>query len=150
MLYLRALRPIAAYMLNGCARFLQLECPVGTDPVILGCDFNYGKLHARFIDGSNGGFVGTSSFYYRSNLYNKEPGFFFLGEGVRKALVEVFEWLKGASCRSGTPEWLEMRRKVMEAIVRSRARTQAPGYLQDRSRAGAGIFDVALMSLQII
>ena len=87
----------------------------GSDSVILGGDVNYGKLHAKFIYGETGGFVGTSNFDYRSNLYNNELGFFFLGEGVHQELVDVFEWLKSTSYRWGTPEWLEMRRKVMES-----------------------------------
>jgi phosphatidylserine/phosphatidylglycerophosphate/cardiolipin synthase-like enzyme len=87
----------------------------GVDSVILGGDTHYGKLHAKFIFGETGGFVGTSNFDYRSNLYNNELGFFFLGEGVRRELAEVFEYLKSTSYRWGTPEWLEMRRKVMES-----------------------------------
>jgi len=87
----------------------------GVDSVILGGDTHYGKLHAKFIFGETGGFVGTSNFDYRSNLYNNELGFFFLGEGVRKELTAVFEYLKSTSYRWGTPEWLEMRRKVMES-----------------------------------
>lgn len=87
----------------------------GTDAVILGGDTNYGKLHAKFIFSETGGFVGTSNFDYRSNLYNNELGFFFVGEGVRQELVDVFEYLKSTSTRWGTPEWLAMRRKVMES-----------------------------------
>ena len=87
----------------------------GTDSVILGGDAHYGKLHAKFIFGNSGGFVGTSNFDYRSNLYNNELGFFFFGEGVRQELIDVFEDLKSTSYRWGTPEWLEMRRKVMES-----------------------------------
>ncbi|NNL06765.1 MAG: phospholipase, partial [Gammaproteobacteria bacterium] len=87
----------------------------GNDSVILGGDTQYGKLHAKFIYGNSGGFVGTSNFDYRSNLYNNELGFFFLGEGVRQELIEVFDYLKSTSYRWGTPEWLEMRRKVMES-----------------------------------
>ena len=87
----------------------------GTDSVILGGDVNYGKLHAKFIFGVSGGFVGTSNFDYRSNLYNNELGFFFAGEGVRRKLEEVFDYLKSTSYRWGTPEWLAMRRKVMES-----------------------------------
>jgi phosphatidylserine/phosphatidylglycerophosphate/cardiolipin synthase-like enzyme len=86
----------------------------GTDSVLLGGDTHYGKLHAKFIFSESGGFVGTSNFDYRSNLYNNELGFFFHGEEVRDDLAEVFEWLKATSYRWGTPEWLEMRRKVME------------------------------------
>ena len=87
----------------------------GVDSVILGGDVNYGKLHAKFIYGETGGFVGTSNFDYRSNLYNNELGFFFLGDGVRQELADVFEYLKSTSYRWGTPEWLDMRKKVMES-----------------------------------
>jgi putative cardiolipin synthase len=87
----------------------------GVDAVILGGETHYGKLHAKFIYGNTGGFVGTSNFDYRSNLYNNELGFFFKGDGVRQELIEVFEYLKSTSYRWGTPEWLEMRRKVMES-----------------------------------
>jgi len=86
----------------------------GVDSVILGGDTHYGKLHAKFIYGNTGGFVGTSNFDYRSNLYNNELGFFFLGTEVSDELADVFEQLKATSYRWGTPEWLEMRRKVME------------------------------------
>jgi len=85
-----------------------------TDSDILGGDTHYGKLHAKFIYGEQGGFVGTSNFDYRSNLYNNELGFFFHGNEVRDELAEVFEWLKATSYRWGTPEWLEMRKKVMQ------------------------------------
>jgi len=87
----------------------------GTDSVILGGDTHYGKLHAKFIYGNSGGFVGTSNFDYRSNLYNNELGFFFLGDEVSNELADVFEFLKSTSYRWGSPEWLEMRRKVMES-----------------------------------
>lgn len=87
----------------------------GVDSVIMGGDVNYGKLHAKFIVGENAGFVGTSNFDYRSNLYNNELGYFFVGDAVRDDLNEVFEALKATSYRWGTPEWLEMRRKVMES-----------------------------------
>jgi hypothetical protein len=87
----------------------------GVDSVILGGDVHYGKLHAKFIYGNTGGFVGTSNFDYRSNLYNNELGFFFLGNKIRDELAKVFEQLKATSYRWGSPEWLEMRRKVMES-----------------------------------
>lgn len=86
----------------------------GVDSVILGGDVHYGKLHAKFIFGNTAGFVGTSNFDYRSNLYNNELGFFFHDKEVRNDLADVFEQLKATSYRWGTPEWLEMRRKVME------------------------------------
>jgi len=87
----------------------------GVDSVTLGGDKNYGKLHAKFVFGKVGGFVGTSNFDYRSNLYNNELGFFFEGDKVRDELAAVFEQLKATSYRWGTPEWLEMRRKVMQS-----------------------------------
>ncbi len=85
------------------------------DSDILGGKEHYGKLHAKFIYGKIGGFVGTSNFDYRSNLYNNELGFFFQGDEIRDELEEVFEQLKATSYRWGSPEWLEMRRKVMQS-----------------------------------
>ncbi len=85
------------------------------DSIILGGNENYGKLHAKFIYGKIGGFVGTSNFDYRSNLYNNELGFFFQGDEVRDELADVFEQLKATSYRWGSPEWLEMRKKVMQS-----------------------------------
>jgi phosphatidylserine/phosphatidylglycerophosphate/cardiolipin synthase-like enzyme len=85
------------------------------DSAIIGGDKHYGKLHAKFIYGKEGGFVGTSNFDYRSNLYNNELGFFFEGDKVRDELADVFEQLKATSYRWGSPEWLEMRRKIMES-----------------------------------
>jgi phosphatidylserine/phosphatidylglycerophosphate/cardiolipin synthase-like enzyme len=87
------------------------------DSNLLGGDEHYGKLHAKFIygNGDSLGFVGTSNFDYRSNLYNNEMGFFFSGAKVRDELANVFEQLKATSYRWGSPEWLEMRKKVMES-----------------------------------
>jgi len=87
----------------------------GVDSVLLGGDVHYGKLHAKFIIGDKIGFLGTSNFDYRSNLYNNEMGFFFISEGVRQDLLDVFKGLKATSYRWGTPEWLEMRKKLMES-----------------------------------
>lgn len=87
----------------------------GIDSVEVGGDTYYGKLHAKFIIGENVGFIGTSNFDYRSNLYNNEMGFFYQDDALRDDLLEVFELLKSTSLRWGTPEWLEMRRKTMES-----------------------------------
>ncbi len=87
----------------------------GVDSVELGGDTYYGKLHAKFIIGERVGFIGTSNFDYRSNLYNNEMGFFYQDDALRADLIEVFELLKSTSLRWGTPEWLEMRRKTMES-----------------------------------
>jgi hypothetical protein len=40
-------------------------------------------------------------------------GFFFDDAELSNDLEEIFERLKATSYRWGTPEWLEMRRKVM-------------------------------------
>ena len=87
----------------------------GVDSVELGGDTYYGKLHAKFIIGESVGFIGTSNFDYRSNLYNNELGFFYQDDALRADLIEVFDLLKSTSLRWGTPEWLEMRRKTMES-----------------------------------
>ena len=83
------------------------------DDVLLGGAQHYGKLHAKFIVGDEGGFIGTSNFDYRSNLYNNEMGFFFRGRGLRDELVGHYEWLRRTALRWGSPEWLEMRRRLM-------------------------------------
>ncbi len=83
------------------------------DSVYLGGETHYGKLHAKYISGEKLGFVGTSNFDYRSNLYNNEMGFFFEDPLLIKDLNEVFEWLKATSYRWGTPEWLQMRKDLM-------------------------------------
>ncbi len=78
--------------------------PGGTGP--------YGKLHAKFWQEEDIGFIGTTNFDYRSRLYNNEMGYFFRGEALAAELVDDFEWLKSRSLRWGSPEWLEMRRQV--------------------------------------
>lgn len=86
------------------------------DSVLLGGDTHYGKLHAKFILGDQDmGFIGTSNFDYRSRLYNNEMGFFFHSEALTADLVEEFEQLKAKSYLWGSPQWLEMRAKIMEA-----------------------------------
>lgn len=85
------------------------------DSNLLGGPTRYGKLHARFIIGERGGFIGTSNFDYRSNLYNNEMGYFFRGRALRQDLVDSFELLKATSYRWGTPQWLQMRRELMAA-----------------------------------
>jgi len=77
-------------------------------------DAHYGKLHAKFIVDGNGGFVGTSNFDYRSRLFNNEMGFFYENRKVDTILDSFFEALKATSYRWGTPEWLQMRKEVMQ------------------------------------
>ena len=75
---------------------------------------HYGKLHAKFFMGHDAGFVGTANFDYRSRLFNNEMGFFYRSDAVQQDLIEMFEDLKADSYRWGTPEWLEMRKQVMD------------------------------------
>ena len=85
------------------------------DSALLGKgDEHYGKLHAKFIIGGDVGFVGTANFDYRSRLFNNEMGFFLKNQELLGDLDEAFEMLKAQSYRWGTPEWLQMRREVME------------------------------------
>lgn len=85
------------------------------DSVILGGTVEYGKLHAKFIVSDKRSFIGTSNFDYRSNLYNNEMGYFIESEGLNKDLQHEFEALKKTSYRWGSPEWLQMRKKLMES-----------------------------------
>lgn len=86
------------------------------DSVLLGKgSAYYGKLHAKFILGTEGGFIGTSNFDYRSNLYNNEMGYLFRSPDLREDVIDVFDWLKASSYRWGSPEWLKMRRELMDA-----------------------------------
>jgi phosphatidylserine/phosphatidylglycerophosphate/cardiolipin synthase-like enzyme len=84
------------------------------DSVKLGGDSNYGKLHAKFFISEDLGFVGTTNFDYRSRLYNNEMGFFFLDPELAADLHASFEELILSSYRWGTPEWFEMRQRVVE------------------------------------
>ena len=74
----------------------------------------YGKLHAKFFLGEKVGFVGTANFDYRSRLYNNEMGFFYKSDVVKQDLIDIFEDIKADAYRWGTPEWLEMRKQVIE------------------------------------
>ena len=75
---------------------------------------HYGKLHAKFFLDDEIGFVGTTNFDYRSRLYNSEMGYFFKSEPLAEELNEAFEYLVGMSYRWGSPEWLELRRKILD------------------------------------
>ena len=85
------------------------------DSILLGGKTYYGKLHAKFILAEDNGFIGTSNFDYRSNLYNNEMGFLFQGQQLQHDVKAVFDWLKSTSYRWGSPEWLQMRKRLMEA-----------------------------------
>lgn len=85
------------------------------DSVLIGGDEHYGKLHAKFFFDERFGFVGTSNFDYRSRLYNNEMGFFYLDPELSSRLNEAFDELKDISLLWGSPEWLEMRKRLVEA-----------------------------------
>lgn len=75
---------------------------------------HYGKLHAKLIMGDKSSFVGTSNLDYRSRLYNNEMGFYIEDSSIQQELNGIFEDLKNDSYRWGTPEWLQMRKEVIE------------------------------------
>ena len=108
------------------------------DSVYLGGSTHYGKLHAKYIIGERLGFIGTSNFDYRSNLYNNEMGFFFEDPQLIMDLNKVFDWLKATSYRWGTPEWLQMRKELMASDSKkaSPARKQRGMY---KTMKGLGI-----------
>ena len=85
------------------------------DSALIGGTENYGKLHAKFFGDDDFGFVGTSNFDYRSRLYNNEMGFYFVDPELSGDLNRVFEELKAMSLLWGSPEWLEMRRRLVES-----------------------------------
>jgi hypothetical protein len=76
---------------------------------------HYGKLHAKFFLENGIGFVGTTNFDYRSRLYNSEMGYFFKSEPLEDELNEAFDHLVGMAYLWGSPEWLELRRKTIDA-----------------------------------
>ena len=78
-------------------------------------EVHYGKLHAKFFMENEIGFVGTTNFDYRSRLFNSEMGYFFKGAALATELNEAFEHLVGMSYRWGSPEWLELRSKTIDA-----------------------------------
>lgn len=85
------------------------------DSKLVGGDKDYGKLHAKFFIADGAGFVGTSNFDYRSRLLQSELGFYFKGQALYGDLSKIVEDLKSKSHLWGTPEWLEMRKKLMES-----------------------------------
>ncbi len=86
----------------------------GLDAKAFGGDTAYGKLHAKYWQAADIGFVGTDNFDYRSRLFNSEMGYFFQGQALADDLAADFERLKQGSLRWGTPEWLEMRQRTMQ------------------------------------
>lgn len=85
------------------------------DSVKLGGEKSYGKLHAKFFISEDIGFVGTTNFDYRSRLYNNEMGFFFADPELARDVHASFDALISISYLWGSPEWLELRSKVMDA-----------------------------------
>ena len=76
---------------------------------------HYGKLHAKFIFGPEYAFIGTANFDYRSQLFNNEMGLVLQSEDVVQDLEDTFQRLKADSYRWGSPEWLQMRKELIEA-----------------------------------
>jgi len=88
------------------------------DSVQLGGETYYGKLHAKFVFWQSGGFVTTSNFDNRSRFFNNEMGFFYNDPKLSKELLESYELLKSKSYRWGSPEWLQMRKELMDTYSR--------------------------------
>lgn len=84
------------------------------DDAYFGGEKHYGKLHSKYLLGDEAGFIGTANFDYRSRLFNNEMGFFFGSAGLREDLIADFELLKSESYRWGSPQWLEMRQRIIE------------------------------------
>ena len=85
------------------------------DSVLLGKgDKSYGKLHAKFLLAEDIGFIGTTNFDYRSRLYNNEMGFFFHDPELAADVHASFDDLIDISDRWGSPEWLELRKAIMD------------------------------------
>jgi putative cardiolipin synthase len=85
------------------------------DSKLVGGDKDYGKLHAKFFIANGFGFVGTTNFDYRSRLLQSELGFYFKGQELYDDLNKIINDLRSKSHLWGTPEWLEMRKKLMES-----------------------------------
>jgi len=105
------------------------------DSDLLGGKTPYGKLHAKFILGKTVGFIGTSNFDYRSNLYNNELGFVFLSPGLSQDVLKIFEQLKSTAYRWGTPEWLKMRRELMAGNTEKSGKTRKQRFIYKSIRA---------------
>ncbi len=76
---------------------------------------HYAKLHAKFFVEGEIGFVGTSNFDYRSRLYNSEMGYFFKSDPLANNLNAAFDYLVERSYRWGSPQWLRLRHRAMDA-----------------------------------
>lgn len=94
------------------------------DDDTFGGDEHYSKLHAKYIVSDDSGFVGTTNFDYRSMLYNNEMGFFFRSPGLADDMRKNTAYLISLSYRWGSPEWLEMRRQLMEMKGRKASTTR--------------------------
>ena len=84
------------------------------DSTMFGGDIDFGKQHGKYIVSDDIGFVGTTNFDYRSRLYNNEMGFFFKSEPLANDIRQNTELLMGLSYLWGSPEWLEMRKQLMQ------------------------------------
>ena len=96
---------------------------------------HYGKLHAKFTFGPDNAFVGTANFDYRSRLFNNEMGLVLQSGEVIQDLNNNFDRLKADSYRWGSPEWLQMRKELMNAggIKGRTTRQQRPIYKSMRA-----------------
>ena len=105
------------------------------DSHLLNGDYEYSKLHAKYVTGGDTGFVGTTNFDYRSRLFNNEMGFFFRSAELSDAINANTEYLISLSYRWGSVEWLEMRKQLMETdgTKAKNTRKQRTSYKQLRN-----------------
>ena len=94
------------------------------DDVMFGGEITHSKMHAKYTVSDDMGFVGTTNFDYRSRLYNNEMGFIFRSQALADDIRENSEYLKSLSYRWGSPQWLEMRRQLMEMNGRKASTTR--------------------------
>ena len=84
------------------------------DDHVFGGNVVHRKQHGKYMVSDDFGFVGTTNFDYRSRLYNNEMGFFFESASLTDEIRENTDYLIDLSYRWGSPQWLEMRQRLME------------------------------------
>lgn len=105
------------------------------DAVEFGGGTTYGKLHAKFMVFDDAGFVGTDNFDYRSRLFNNEFGFFYSSAPLSAELNAEFDKLKASSYLWGSPEWLDLRDRLMAQEGTKAATTRYQRFLYKFARS---------------
>ena len=100
-----------------------------------GGDHVVGKPHGKYMATDDHGFVGTTNFDYRSRLFNNEMGYFFNSAELAADLRRNTDFLIRYSYPWGSPEWLELRKRVgeMSGLKGTTTRSQRTVYRTLRS-----------------